>query len=112
MHRPLHSRVDIGCMYQEGERGFFSIEDCIHKRTRVLYKKSKERLIRMSIGNLKPDRKTTKQGNRNGKKNNNMDISSNKRNFTRENLDMATKGKSQERNILSSNSSTKQRHNE
>ena len=44
------------------------------------------------------------------KQNNYMNISNDKRNLTREDLDMAKKKKSQERNWIFSSDSTKQHH--
>ena len=59
---------------------------------------------------MNADKKQEKLGNRNGKKNKYMDISWNKQGRhekTREDMNIAKKGKSQERNWISSTSSTK-----
>ena len=68
------------------EGGLASIEDCINlsvQRLEDKMKKSKKRLIKAAynrIGYIITNKKKQQQklGNRNGKKNNSMDISSNK----------------------------------
>ena len=78
---------------------------------RKLHKKSKEKLItviRNNTNNTKITR-TTKTIKQNGKKLPTALIikATNKRNIFGENIDMAKKRKSYERNLISSNSSTK-----
>ena len=87
MHKGLLLRDDIDGLYvlrKEGGKGHTSIENSSDVSIQELKKninKSKERLIiaaRSSIDNNKKINRTTKLGNRNGKKNNSIDISSDK----------------------------------
>ena len=83
-HKALHPRDHIDRVYvsKKGGGGLASIEDCVDtskQEIKIYIKKSKERLIKIAkdtFGNIQKKQQT--RGKRNGKKNNCMDILSDK----------------------------------
>ena len=86
-----------------------SIEDCVSRQSLDNYiKKCRERLITAANnnrGNVSTDRKMKKTMKQNWGDKNCIDISGN---FTQEDMEMTMKGKSWERNGISSSSNTKE----
>ena len=81
-----------------------------HKVSKITLKSEKKDYIQQPLITIATLEQTEKNlENRNGKENNCMDISSDKvLRFTREDLDIAKKGKSRQRNWTFFNNSTKQ----
>ena len=120
MLKALHPRDDTDRLYvprKEGGRGLVTIQDRLDASIHRLednIKKGKGRWItatRNNTDNTRIKRTTITRKQKMGRKTTVWPFQAiNKRNLTRENLDVAMKRKRFERNRISSDSNTKQRH--
>ena len=116
MHKALHSRDDVDRWYmsrKERGRGLASIDDRVYasiQRLEDYIEKRGGRLIKATRNNTDNTRTNGTEIARKQKWEEKQIYGGFKRHITRENVDVAKKGKPSERNWICSNSSTKQCH--
>ena len=119
MHKALHPRDDTDRLYvpkKEGERGLVGIEDRVDASIQWLkdYIKSVEEYRLQPPETIQTTRESKEQNKQKTKmRRKTLEWTfraTNKRNLTREIFEMTKERKPEERNWISSNSSTKQRH--
>ena len=113
MNKALHPRDDVDILYtsrKERVRGLSALKTALTRRyndSKTTWKNTKEEWLQLS-----ETRQTTgwtiewqQTGNKDGKKNNSIDVLSNKQHLTRENLNVTKKRKLWERNRIPPKSS-------